>query len=395
MTVATQTRRPSRLRGDSMAASAAIDFSLLLVMALLIGLGLVMVASASLSIAEHQTGNPYYFLLRQLSLLLVALVAAYLCFQVPLSVWERGAPWLLVVAFVLLILVLLPGVGVAVNGARRWIDLVVFRLQPSEVAKLAALIYLAGYLKHHQEKLTGFVCGSVKPLAVFAAFAILLLLEPDFGSVVVLAASMFALMFLAGVSLYQFVMVLALGGASLAALAVYSPYRLARLTSFMDPWQDPFNSGFQLVQALIAFGRGGWLGAGLGDGVQKLSFLPEAHTDFLFAVMAEELGLIAVLIVILLFGYLVLRCFYVAKQCLLVSMPFAAYMVYGIAMMLGVQAFINIGVNMGVLPTKGLTLPLMSYGGSSILVTCVCCALILRADYEMRQQRFQIKQRQW
>ncbi|PCH61209.1 MAG: putative lipid II flippase FtsW [Gammaproteobacteria bacterium] len=364
-------------------------------MAVIIGLGIVMVASASLSIAEDQTGNAYYFLVRQACLLVVALIAAYICFQVPMTVWERLAPWLLVAAFVSLILVLVPGIGVTVNGARRWIDLVVVRLQPSEFAKLAFLIYLAGYLKHHQKRLGDVMQGFVRPMAIFVVFAILLLLEPDFGSVVVLAISAFGLMFLAGVKLYQFLVLLLIGGASLGALAVYSPYRLARLTSFLDPWQDPFDSGFQLVQALIAFGRGGWFGVGLGSSVQKLSFLPEAHTDFLFSVMAEELGLIAVLLVIALFGYIVLRSFRIAYQCQILDMPFVAYVTYAIALMLGMQAFINIGVNMGVLPTKGLTLPLMSYGGSSIVVTCVCCALLLRADYEMRQKRKKVMQRTW
>ena len=395
MTAAVKTRRYVKQDASAKTAGSPIDLSLIAVMGLLIGLGVIMVASASLSIAEDQTGNAHYFLVRQVSLLVVALVIAYVSFQIPMSIWERMAPWLLVAAFILLLMVLVPGVGVTVNGARRWINLIVLRLQPSELAKVAFLIYLAGYLTYHQKQLTDFVQGFLKPIIIFVAFATLLLLEPDFGSVVVLAISAFGLMFLAGVRLYQFIILLLIGGASLGALAFYSPYRLARLTSFMDPWQDPFNSGFQLVQALISFGRGGWFGVGLGSSVQKLSFLPEAHTDFLFAVMAEELGLIAVLIVIALFGYIVLRSFNIARQCQMLAMPFAAYLTYGIAMMMGIQAFINIGVNMGVLPTKGLTLPLMSYGGSSILVTCVCCALLLRADYEMRQKRHKTKQLQW
>ncbi len=400
MSVATQTRPAEqtrrRIKGRvNVVPTAAIDLSLLMSMAVIIGLGIVMVASASLSIAEHQTGNAHYFLIRQISLLAVALIASYICFQVPMSLWEKVAPWLLAAAFISLVLVLVPGIGVTVNGARRWIDLLVIRLQPSEFAKLAFLLYLAGYLAHHQKQLADVMQGFIKPMAVFIVFAVLLLLEPDFGSVVVLAVSVFALMFLAGVKLYQFLILLLIGGASLGALAVYSPYRLARLTSFLDPWQDPFNSGFQLVQALIAFGRGGWFGVGLGGSVQKLSFLPEAHTDFLFAVMAEELGLVSVLIVIGLFGYIVLRSFRVAYRCQILSMPFVAYLTYGIALMFGMQAFINMGVNMGVLPTKGLTLPLMSYGGSSILVACICCALLLRADYEMRQKSQEMRQRKW
>ncbi|NOX27688.1 MAG: putative lipid II flippase FtsW [Gammaproteobacteria bacterium] len=397
MSAATQTRRYVKggVKRVDNALLAPIDLSLLVAMAVIIGLGLVMVASASLSIAEHQTGNAHYFLTRQIALVAIALIVAYICFQIPMSLWQRLAPWLLVAAFISLALVLVPGVGVTVNGARRWVNLVVIRLQPSEFAKLAFLIYLAGYLQCHQKQLGGFVQGFVRPLAIFVAFAFLLLLEPDFGSVVVLAIASFGLMFLAGVKLYQFAILLLIGGASLGSLAVFSPYRLARLTSFLDPWQDPFNSGFQLVQALISFGRGGWFGVGLGGGVQKLSFLPEAHTDFLFSVMAEELGLVSVLIVIGLFGYIVLRSFRIAYRCQMLSMPFAAYVTYGIALMLGMQAFINMGVNMGVLPTKGLTLPLMSYGGSSILVTCVCCALLLRADYEMRQKSRKMKQQIW
>lgn len=394
MTASAQTRRYVKPAAAA-AASSAIDLALFTAMAILLGLGLVMVASASLSIAEVQTGSPHHFLVRQLSLLALALFAAYICFQIPMTFWEKLAPWLLVLAFLSLALVLVPGIGVTVNGARRWIDAVVLRLQPSEFAKLAFLIYLAGYLKHHQNQLADVMQGFLKPIGVFAVFALLLLLEPDFGSVVVLAVSAFGLMFLAGVKLYQFLVLLLLGGASLGALAIYSPYRLARLTTFVDPWQDPFASGFQLVQALIAFGRGGWFGVGLGSSVQKLSFLPEAHTDFLFAVMAEELGLLAVFLVIALFGFIVLRSFRIANRCLVLGMPFAAYLTYAVALMMGAQAFINIGVNMGVLPTKGLTLPLMSYGGSSILITCVCCALLLRADYEMRQKQGKVKQRQW
>ncbi len=397
MSAATQTRRYVKggVKRVDNTLLAPIDLSLLVAMAVIIGLGLVMVASASLSIAEHQTGNAHYFLTRQIALVAIALIVAYVCFQVPMSLWQKFAPWLLVAAFISLVLVLVPGVGVTVNGARRWVDLVVIRLQPSEFAKLAFLIYLAGYLQCHQKQLGGFVQGFIRPLAIFVVFAFLLLLEPDFGSVVVLAIASFGLMFLAGVKLYQFAILLLVGAASLGSLAVFSPYRLARLTSFLDPWQDPFNSGFQLVQALISFGRGGWFGVGLGGGVQKLSFLPEAHTDFLFSVMAEELGLVSVLIVIGLFGYIVLRSFRIAYRCQMLSMHFAAYITYGIALMLGMQAFINMGVNMGVLPTKGLTLPLMSYGGSSILVTCVCCALLLRADYEMRQKSRKMKQQIW
>ncbi len=395
MSVVAQTRRYVRNDPKKREPILTIDVSLIVAILALVGLGLVMVASASLSIAEAQTGNAYYYLVRQACLLLAAVVAAYICFMLPLSIWERMAPWLLIAALISLFLVLVPGVGVTVNGARRWIDLVVIRLQPSEFAKLAFLIYLAGYLKHHQSMLENAMHGFIKPLAVFSLFACLLLLEPDFGSVVVLAIAAFGMMFLAGVKLYQFLILILLGGTSLGALAYFSPYRLQRLTTFLDPWQDPFNTGFQLVQALIAFGRGSWFGVGLGESVQKLSFLPEAHTDFLFAVMAEELGLFSVFIVIALFGFIVLRCFYIANQCARLSMVFHAYLSYGIALMMGMQAFINIGVNMGVLPTKGLTLPLMSYGGSSILVTSICCALLLRADYEMRQAKNKEMQRRW
>ncbi len=395
MSAANPTRRYVGSAKKSFKNSYPLDLPLFSAMAVLMGLGIVMVASASLSIAEVQTGNAYYFLVRQVCLLLAALVIGFICFQIPMTLWERLAPWLLIAALLSLALVLVPGLGVTVNGARRWIDLIVIRLQPSEFAKLAFLIYLAGYLKHHQKQIGDAVQGFLKPLGIFIVFACLLLLEPDFGSVVVLAISAFGVMFLAGVKLYQFILLLLAGGLSLGALAIYSPYRLQRLTTFVDPWQDPFNTGFQLVQALIAFGRGGWFGVGLGESVQKLSFLPEAHTDFLFAVMAEELGLFSVFLVIFLFGFVVLRCFRIANQCHQVSMPFTAYLCYGVALMLGMQAFINIGVNMGVLPTKGLTLPLMSYGGSSILVTCVCCALLLRADYEMRQKHSKAKQRQW
>jgi len=281
--------------------------------------------------------------------------------------------------------VLVPGVGRNVNGATRWLPLGFVNLQVSELAKLAVVVYAAGYLVRRGEEVRSTIQGFVKPLGVMLLFALLLLLEPDFGAVVVIGATLMGMLFLAGVRLWLFGLLLVAAAGALALLAITSPYRMERLTTFMNPWADPFDSGFQLTQALIAFGRGEWLGVGLGGSVQKLFYLPEAHTDFLFAVLAEELGLLGAVGVIALFAYVVWRGFAIGQVAARAGRHFAAYLSYGIALWIGMQAFINLGVNMGVLPTKGLTLPLMSYGGSSMLVSCIAVALLLRVDRETRQ----------
>ncbi len=274
------------------------------------------------------------------------------------------------------------GSGRQVNGATRWLPLGVFQLQVSELAKLLTIVYLAGYLVRRNQELRESVWGFLKPMGLLALICMLLLLEPDFGAAVVLLASALGMMYLAGVRIWQFSALLMVTGTAMASLAYFSPYRWARVVSFLNPWDDPFNSGFQLVQSLIAFGRGEWFGVGLGGSVQKLFYLPEAHTDFLLAVLAEELGVAGTALVIGLFTVLVWRAVLIGARAERVGRFFSAYVAYGIGLWIGLQAFVNIGVNMGVLPTKGLTLPLMSYGGSSMVVTCMALALLLRIGHE-------------
>lgn len=361
-----------------------LDYPLLAVVLALLSIGLVMVASASVAIAERALGDPYYYLLRQALYLVLSLVAALLVFGIRMVHWARAGVPVLLLALGLLALVLVPGIGHSVNGATRWIDIGPLNLQVSEPAKLLLFIYLAGYLVRHLEEVRNQLSGFIKPMAVLMVASVLLLLEPDFGATVVLLMTALVMMFLAGVRWWQFAILIGGAGLSLAILAVTSPYRMQRLTTFLDPWADPFNTGFQLTQSLIAIGRGDFFGVGLGASIQKLFYLPEAHTDFVFAVLAEEFGLLGVLVVVGLYAYLVWRAFAIgalAQQC---GDYFSSYLAYGIGTWLGLQSFINIGVNMGLLPTKGLTLPLLSYGGSSLLVVCIALAMLIRIDYETR-----------
>ena len=350
----------------------------------LLGLGLVMVASASVAIADRKTGEPFYYLWRQLAFLAVGIVAAWPILRTPLVVWEENRGKLLLMGMGLLITVLVPGIGVMINGSQRWLHLGPFNLQVSELMKLLLIVYLSGYLVRHGDEVRRSAAGFLKPLALLAVICGLLLAEPDFGAAVVMTAVCLGLMLLGGVRLWHFGMLLVLAVTALATLAITSPYRLARLVGFLDPWADPFASGFQLTQALIAFGRGEWLGVGLGGGVQKLFYLPEAHTDFLLAVIAEELGFLGVFAVVGLFGFITWRAFTIARSALAHGADFAGYCAYGVGLWLALQAYVNVGVNMGVLPTKGLTLPLMSYGGSSMVVSCMAIALLLRVEYEAR-----------
>ena len=351
----------------------------------LLCLGLIMVASASMGIADRQFGNPTHYLLRQSVFAGLGLILGFALWRLPLQLWERSGRVLILFSVVILAALLIPGIGHTVNGSARWLALGPFNVQPSEAVKLFTLIYLAGYLVRRREAVRSTLGGFLRPMGLLAVLVVLLLLEPDFGAAAVLLATALGMMWLGGVPLWHFGGVLSLVTAALGLVAWTSPYRLERLTTFMNPWSDPFNSGFQLTQALIAFGRGEWLGAGLGASVQKLFYLPEAHTDFMYAVLAEELGLLGALAVIALFAMLVARAFWIGRRAERAERPFAAFLAYGIALWLGLQAFINLGVNMGVLPTKGLTLPLMSYGGSSMLVTCMSIGLLLRADLETRR----------
>jgi cell division protein FtsW len=351
-------------------------------------LGLVMVTSASVSIASQESGQPFYYLERQLLLTLTGVACAAVMFCIPTELLERISVPLLVVAVALLVVVLVPGVGHAVNGSRRWLHLGGVNFQVSEAARVLVLIYIASYAVRREAPLRESFAGLVKPLGLLFAVCILLLAEPDFGAATVLFATGFGLLFLAGARLRYVIAMTALAAAGFGVLAVSSTYRLRRLTTFLDPWADPYNSGFQLTQSLIAIGRGQWLGVGLGDSVQKLFYLPEAHTDFLFAVLAEELGLAGVVVTLALFMGLIWRSFHIARLASEAGLKFAAYLAAGFGLWVGIQAFINIGVNMGVLPTKGLTLPLMSYGRSSLIVALAWVGLLLRVYHEaMREGR--------
>lgn len=365
------------------AGAENLDLGLLLATMSLLCIGLVMVASASIATASRETGVPLYYFWRQLAYFGVALGVAVGGALVSLSVWRKCAPGLCAFGLLLLVLVLVPGVGHEVNGSARWLKLGALSMQPSEPMKLWLIVYLARSLAQprphrapHPELL--------QPLLVLALSGVLLLLEPDFGATAVLIATALGMMFLAGVPLSKFATWGIAAVAALAAIMIAAPYRIDRLMSFLNPWADPYGSGFQLTQALIAFGRGEWLGVGLGAGVQKLFYLPEAHTDFLFAVLAEELGFIGAATVICLFTFVVWRAIRIGRAAQLRHDPFAAYAAYGLGLLIGVEAFVNIGVNMGVLPTKGLTLPLVSYGGSSLVVNCVAIALLMRIDYDTR-----------
>ncbi len=363
------------------------DTVLIIVVLLLIGFGLVMVTSASITVADKQLGQPLYYFWKQSTALAIAAILSLIVFQIPTTVWEKSGSVLLIAGFLLLGLVLIPGIGYEVNGSMRWIRSWPFPIQASEPVKFFVIVYIAGYLVRHGEQVSTEFAGFIKPIIVLTGISGLLLLEPDYGACVVLFSTTLGMLLLAGVPLSRFFSWMLVAVASLASLAVLSPYRMQRLISFVDPWQDPYNSGFQLTQALIAFGRGDWFGVGLGGSIQKLFYLPEAHTDFLFAVLAEEFGLVGSVIVMLLYGFLVLRAFTIAQVAEAAGRTFAAFLAYGIGLLIGIQAFINMGVNMGMLPTKGLTLPLMSYGGNSLIVSCVLLTILLRIEYENRQIR--------
>ena len=350
-------------------------------------LGLVMVYSASIAIAEGSrfTGNQsHYFLMRHAVFLAVGIGVGLVAFQLPMTQWQRLAPALFVGGVVLLIVVLIPGVGREVNGAQRWLSLGPVNLQPSELMKVFAAIYAADYTVRKLDAMGSFKRGFLPMMMVILFVGFLLLREPDFGALVVVTAIAMGVLFLGGLNWRIFAVLAMLLPLAFVALIFSSPYRLQRLLGFMDPWADAFGKGYQLSHSLIAFGRGEWLGVGLGASVEKLFYLPEAHTDFILAVIAEELGFVGVAAVITLFLFLVIRAFAVGRQAASLERYYAALVAQGVGVWLAVQAFINMGVNMGLLPTKGLTLPLLSFGGTGIVVNCVALAILLRVDFENR-----------
>ena len=359
-----------------------LDFVTLALVAAIVLLGLVMVTSASMSIAAKEAGEPFLYLERQLVLTVIGMALAALALFVPTQLLERLAWPLLIVAIVLLLAVLIPGIGHSVNGSRRWIRLLGFNFQASELARVLVLIFMAGYAVRRETELRAGIGGLLRPIGLLLFIFGLLLAQPDFGAASVLLVTGFGVLFLAGARLRDVLGIAAACVAGLALLVWIEPYRMRRLTSFLDPWADPFDSGFQLTQSLIAIGRGEWFGVGLGESVQKLFYLPEAHTDFLFAVLVEELGLVGVTLTLALFAALVWRSFWIARAAFEAGHKFPAYLAAGFGIWIGVQSLINIGVNMGALPTKGLTLPLMSYGRSSLIVALAWIGILLRVYHE-------------
>jgi cell division protein FtsW len=373
MTYARSSRNSGAVHIDSVTIAIVLAISLL---------GLVMVTSASVSIASQENGQAFYYLERQLLLTLIGAACAALLFCIRTELLEKVSVPLLITAIGLLFIVLIPGLGHTVNGSRRWLHVLGLNFQASELSRVLVLIYLASYAVRREEQLRTTLSGLAKPLGLLCCVGALLLAEPDFGAATVLFATGFGLLFLAGARLRYVIAMTAIAAAGFGVLAVSSSYRLRRLTAFLNPWADPYNSGFQLTQSLIAIGRGQWMGVGLGESVQKLFYLPEAHTDFLFAVLGEELGLAGVILTLALFLALIWRSFYIARLASNAGLKFQSYLASAFGLWVGIQAFINIGVNMGVLPTKGLTLPLMSYGRSSLIVALAWVGLLLRVYHE-------------
>jgi cell division protein FtsW len=347
-----------------------------------------MVYSSSIAIAEatrHTGHQATYFLVRHAIFVVISLTAAAMAFQVPMHTWQRYSPYLFLMGMLLLVLVLVPGIGREVNGSRRWLSLGVVNLQPSELMKIFAVLYAADYTVRKAAYMGSFKKGFAPMFVVMLFVGGLLLREPDFGAFAVITVIAMGVLFLGGMNWRLFAGLAVLLVVGFILLIMTSPYRMQRILGFMDPWADPYGRGYQLSHALIAFGRGEWFGVGLGGSVEKLFYLPEAHTDFLLAVIAEELGFVGVLTVIVLFGWLVLRAFAIGQQAAVLERLFSSLVAQGIGLWIGVQAIINMGVNMGVLPTKGLTLPLMSFGGSAIAANCIAIAILLRIDWENRQ----------
>jgi cell division protein FtsW len=364
------------------------DYNLFWAALILLGLGLVMVYSSSVdSAAASKLSNyeNYYYLVRQSIYILLGFILGYICFLIPIYFWQRTAPYLFILGLILLIIVLIPGIGKEVNGSRRWISLIFFNFQPSEIVKLFTIMYASDYVLRKSKQMRTIIKGFLPMLGVIVLTGFLLLLEPDFGALAVITLIAMGILFLGGLTYKIFFSLLIFAPISIYFLIISSPYRMERIVGFLDPWSDPFGKGYQLTHSLIAFGRGEIFGVGLGGSVEKLQYLPEAHTDFILAVLGEEFGFVGVTLVIVLFAYLVLRMFGIAKESIQNKKHFAALMAQGVGLWFGVQGIINMGVNLGLFPTKGLTLPLLSYGGSSILMNMIALAIVLKIDHENRK----------
>jgi cell division protein FtsW len=357
---------------------------LLLITGLLLVIGLMMMTSASVEIASSQYGDPLFHFKRQAVFSVLGVVVMLVTVCIPTRNWYAASGMLLILAYGLLVLVLVPGVGRVVNGSARWLDLGLFNLQPSELAKIFLVLYLAAFLERHRDEVTERWTGFVKPFLITGVAIVLLYFEPDHGAIVIMLTTAFSMVFLAGAKLYRLLLVLGSCIAAFFVLAIKYPHVVERFTSFLNPWADEYvyGSGYQLTQALIAFGRGEWLGVGLGNSIQKLYFLPEAHTDFVLAILAEELGLIGVSLVLLLLALLVYCGLATGRQAEKKGLTYQSLSAYGIAVVFASQILINVGVNTGLLPTKGLTLPFVSYGGASLIISCMMVAILIRIQYE-------------
>jgi cell division protein FtsW len=367
-------------------APALYDRQLVWLSLALMMIGLVMVTSASFPVSSRLTDGPFHFMFRHGTFLILALFVSSVVLQVRIEMWKKWSSVLLGLSLCALVVVLL--FGRSVNGASRWIPLVVFNFQPAEVAKLSLFVYISSYLVRKQDAVRErFFDGFLKPMIVFAVLAILLLAQPDLGTVVVMLVTVFGMLFIAGAKLTQFLALILAGIVAVISLILAEPYRVRRVTSFLDPWEDPFGSGYQLTQSLMAFGRGEWLGQGLGNSIQKLEYLPEAHTDFVFAVLAEELGFIGVVCVLCLIMWLVLKAVNIGRKAFESGELFGGYLAFGIGIWFAFQTLVNVGAAAGMVPTKGLTLPLISYGGSSLIVMTTAVSLLLRIDFECRHRQ--------
>lgn len=366
-----------------------IDWALMCSALFIIAFGWIMVGSASVAIAAKENGDALYYLHHQAIHILIGFLFAWVCMRTPIDRWVKLNPLLLMGSIFLLLLVL--AFGQTINGSTRWFSLVFISVQPSELMKLSMIMYLAGYIVRREEQIRSSFKGFMYPVILMSVISILLLLEPDFGAMAVISLLTFAMLYIGGVKLRQFAMLSLAMLIAFSLVALAEPYRIERLKSFWDPWADPLNSGYQLSQALIAFGRGEWFGVGLGNGIQKLFYLPEAHTDFLFAVISEETGLLGIGAVIAVFSIIVYRAARIGYMSYVAHQYYSAYLAFGMGMLIGVQAFTNIGVNMGVLPTKGLALPLMSYGGSNMVASCIAIGILLRISHEAQPKQASYK----
>ncbi|MCE9680293.1 cell division protein FtsW [Shewanella sp. AS1] len=366
------------------------DRSLLFAVISLICFGFIMVMSASMSEAMTLTGNPYHFVWRHLAYIAGCVTIAAVVLQIEMHRWQQLSPLLLLIVGIMLLFV--PFVGTTVNGATRWLSVGPIRIQVAELAKFAFAVYMAGYLVRRHQEVRENAKGFYKPIAVFAVYAVLILLQPDLGTVVVLFVGTVGLLFLAGARLFDFFALILTGAGAFVGLVLIEPYRMRRVTSFLDPWQDPFGSGYQLTQSLMAYGRGDWLGQGLGNSIQKLEYLPEAHTDFIFAVIGEELGFIGIIAVLSVLLFVALRAIRLGNQCLAMDRAFEGYLAYAIGIWICFQTVVNVGASIGMLPTKGLTLPFISYGGSSLWVMTAAAMLLIRIDHERRLSLIQAVQ---